>query len=107
MRILAHNRAVTQGDGDLVLGASASLVEGNWDWPIHGLRHPPTDTTSGWYIWTGVYTEADDFFRPLHASHLVERCPELLPLLEFPPGSRFLIAPGHEDVWHDPGLLDV
>jgi hypothetical protein len=43
----------------------------------------------------------------MHQSHLVERVPELEPLLILPPGMRFLIAPGHEDVWEDLSLLDV
>jgi hypothetical protein len=48
-----------------------------------------------------------DYFVPLHASHLVERLPEVAAYLSLPPGSRFLIAPGHEDVWTDESLLDL
>ncbi|WP_455835850.1 immunity protein Imm33 domain-containing protein [Pseudarthrobacter siccitolerans] len=36
-----------------VLGASRPLISNDWDWPVHGLRHPPADGTSGWYVWTG------------------------------------------------------
>ncbi|WP_441349041.1 immunity protein Imm33 domain-containing protein [Streptomyces sp. G2] len=86
---------------------SASLIEGGWDWPLHGLRHPPTASTSGWYVWTGHLSGDDDFFQPWHLSHLVDQEPSLLRLLEMPPGTRFVIAPGYEDVWHDPSLLEV
>jgi hypothetical protein len=90
---------------DGIVGASRSLIDGSWTWPVHGLRHPPEEETSGWYVWTGDLSDAADFFSPWHASHLIERCPELAHLLDLPPGSRFLIAPGHEDVWQDPSLL--
>jgi hypothetical protein len=76
--------------------------------PINGLRHPPEGTTNGWYLWSGEhFSEAPDFFVPLHAWHLHQRCPELLKYLGLAPGWRFLIAPGHEDVWFDSNLLSV
>ena len=73
--------------------------------PIHGLREHPTTSTNGWYIWAGEFSDAPDFFDPLHAHHLHERCPDVMPYLALPPGYRFLIATGHEDVWFDPSLL--
>jgi len=48
-----------------------------------------------------------DFFVPLHAEHLIERCPQVAPLLDLPPGSRFLVALNYLDTWDDPTLLDV
>ncbi|WP_437180669.1 immunity protein Imm33 domain-containing protein [Paenarthrobacter ureafaciens] len=93
--------------GNDMLGASRSLIENEWEWPVHGLRHPPERGTSGWYVWTGDLSQDDDFFQPWHASHLVERCPSLGHLLRLPPGTRFLFAPGYEDVWEDPSLLEV
>jgi hypothetical protein len=92
---------------DPVLGVSSSLVNGDWQWPVHGLRHLPEGQTNGWYIWTGDLSTAADFFKPLHQSHLVQRVPGLERFLALPPGMRFLIAPGHEDVWEDPSLLEV
>lgn len=75
--------------------------------PINGLRHPPANGTTGWYIWAGeTLSDADDFFLPLHVEHLAEWCPAVLPYLGLPPGWRFLIADGYEDLWFDPGLLD-
>jgi hypothetical protein len=38
---------------------------------------------------------------------VAEWCPAVLPYLELPPGWRFLIALGHEDVWEDPSLLNI
>lgn len=76
--------------------------------PINGLRHPPQGDTTGWYFWAGEeFSEAADFFEPLHMEHLVERCPEILPYLGLPPGWRFLIAPDYEDVWFDESLLKI
>ena len=74
--------------------------------PINGLRHPPTPGVTGWYIWAGESLSEDpDFFAPLHVTHLDERCPEVVPYLALPPGWRFLLAPGYEDVWFDASLL--
>ena len=74
--------------------------------PLNGLRHR-RGKTSGWFIWAGEELgEAGDFFAPTHLRHLVDRCPEVLPMLGLGEGWRFLIAPGHEDVWFDSSLLD-
>ena len=75
--------------------------------PLNGLRHRPVDGTSGWYFWAGeLLSDADDFFAPYHLVHLEETRPELLPYLALPPGWRFLIAPGQEDVWFDESLFE-
>ena len=89
------------------LGASRSLIDGAWDWPVHGLRHAVAGDTSGWFVWTGEWTSTSDFFSPWHEDHLVSAVPEVQHLLSLPPGSRFLLAPGYQDVWHDPSLLEV
>ena len=87
-------------------GVSQGLASGaDVNWPVHGLRHRPKGDTSGWYIWTGDLSEADDFFVPLHPSHFADRLPEVIAELAAPPGTRFLIAPGHRDVWFDASLL--
>ena len=76
--------------------------------PINGLRHPPEGAATGWYFWRGEnLSEADDFFAPLHVWHLDDQLPEVVPYLALPPGWRFLLAPGHEDVWFDQALLDL
>ena len=76
-------------------------------WPLHGLRHPPGPTDTGWYLWAGDWSEDADFFEPLHVSHLDEIRPEVVPFLALPPGSRFLLAPDYQDVWEDRSLLDI
>jgi len=91
--------------GDLKVGISRGVSADAA--PIHGLRHPPEEGTTGWYLWTGDLIDADDFFEPLHVKHLHERCPEVIPYLALTPGWRFLIAPGQEDIWHDETLLRV
>jgi len=76
--------------------------------PINGLRHPSTEDTSGWYIWCGEqFSEASDFFSPLHTYHLYEDYPEIAKLLGLPPGYRFLLAGDYLDVWYDASLLNI
>jgi hypothetical protein len=93
--------------GDLRMGVSRSLLAGDWEWPIHGLRHKPEAGTSGWYCWTGELSDAPDFFVPIHQRHLVARIPELVEYLRLPPRSRLLLAPDYVDVWEDPALLQI
>ena len=76
--------------------------------PLNALRHVPEAGTCGWYLWWGEeLSDAPDFFQPLHVSHLDRYCSEIVPYLSLPPGWRVLLAPGHEDVWYDAGLLDA
>ncbi|HEX5750645.1 MAG TPA: hypothetical protein VFZ09_30740 [Archangium sp.] len=76
--------------------------------PINGLRHRIQGDTTGWYIWAGDEPSAEpDFFQPVHVAHLAEWCPLALKFLGLPPGWRFLVADGYEDVWEDPSLLDT
>jgi hypothetical protein len=89
------------------LGASESLVSGEWTWPVQGMRHPSEADTSGWYWWSGEWSDADDFFLSWHAVHLVERCPRVAEFLDAPPGTRVLLGPGYVDVWTDKALLDI
>lgn len=88
------------------VGISRSVRDGQI--PLNGMRHPLEDGTTGWFIWAGEELSSDpDFFVPLHAEHLAEWCPEVLPYLALPPGWRFLLAPDYEDVWPDASLLSI
>ncbi len=104
---MKHGQAGEHVDECAIVGVSATVMNGVWDWPLHGLRHRPVGQTTGWYLWTGELSDDDDFFRPWHQHHLLERAPSLARLLEYPPGTRFLVAPGHEDVWTDASLLEA
>lgn len=74
--------------------------------PINGLRHHREGNSSGWYIWCGEeYSSDPNFFAPLHASHLLERCPEIVKLLGLPPGYRFLFVGDYLDIWFDETLV--
>jgi hypothetical protein len=76
--------------------------------PVNGLRHPPTENMSGWFIWCGPELSEDpEFFAPLHVSHLEEKCPEVLEFLGLPAGYRFLLAGDYVDVWFDAKLLVI
>jgi|ERR1044072_2588518 hypothetical protein len=86
------------------IGVSDNVRSG--EAPLNGLRHLPTNDTCGWYIWAGAEIgKESDFFKPVHVFHLSEDLPEVLKFLSLPPGWRFLLAPGYEDVWYDPSLL--
>lgn len=75
--------------------------------PVNGLRHAPAGHTTGWYIWAGEELSEDaGFFQPLHVEHLKALCPQVIPYLALPPGWRFLLADGHEDVWFDPAIVN-
>jgi hypothetical protein len=90
----------------LKLGVSENFFSGVL--PLNGLRHPQERDTCGWYLWAGEeLSEADDFFQPMHAYHLVERCPSVRKYLALPAGWRFLVAGDYEDVWFDAKLLEV
>ena len=91
-------------DNDTVVGLSRNVRPSAF--PLHGLRHLPTGQTCGWYIWAGDYSDADDFFEPVHVAHLTELCPHVLPYLGLAPGWRFLLAPDYADVWYDVALLN-
>ncbi|MEV0158386.1 hypothetical protein AB0H57_32570 [Micromonospora sp. NPDC050686] len=73
--------------------------------PVNALRHPLWKRSSGWYIWSGE--DFPEVFEPQHVVHVVELLPEIEPYLDLPPGWRFLLAPGCEDVWQDDSLFDV
>ena len=90
---------------DTKLGISRSVAHGVY--PIHGLRHPPESTTSGWFVYAGEFSQDSQFFEPIHVAHVTNRCPEILPYLGLPPGWRFLLAQDYVDVWFDESLVKI
>lgn len=69
--------------------------------PIYGIRY-----RSGWFIWSGEYSDADDFFQPVCAAHLVDYYPKIIHYLGLAPGWAFIInRDGYEDVWFDEQYL--
>jgi len=75
--------------------------------PLNALRHPAQGSTCGWYIWGGELSQDPAFFESLHACHLSQYVPELVPFLALEPGWRVLLIKGRTDVWYDPALLKV
>lgn len=75
---------------------------------IHGLRHKPKNGTNGWYIWSGDYSDAPDFFKPICVEHLNNYInKDLKEYLDLPPGYRFLLdGNNYEDVWFDHRLIE-
>ena len=93
-------------DDGFMIGISRNFDPNNF--PINGLRHPLTETTTGWYIWSGEqFSDEPDFFIPIHAAHLNEKSVEMIKYLGLAPGWRFLFAPTQEEVWFDAQLLRV
>ncbi|HEY8563615.1 MAG TPA: hypothetical protein VIL74_24765 [Pyrinomonadaceae bacterium] len=75
--------------------------------PLNGLRIPPGGSTCGWFLWAGEeMSQNDDYFKPLHVIHLIEKYPKALKYLGLPPGWRFLFAGDYEDAWLDEKLLN-
>lgn len=75
--------------------------------PVNGMRLRPDEGTTGWFIWAGdELSQAPDFFVPLHVSHLNEWSPRVIKFMGLPPGWRFLVSDGYEDVWEDKSLLE-
>jgi len=76
--------------------------------PFHGLRHPTTPDTTGWYLWCGEeFSQDPKFFQPVHTGHVYQNCPEIRRLLGLAPGYRFLLAADYLDVWFDQSLLRI
>ncbi len=90
-------------DLNLKLGISQGVKEGIR--PIHGMRVKEENGTSGWYIWAGEWSDAPDFFAPLHGHHIEEWADIVMPYLGLPEGWRFLITETYEDVWEDLDLI--
>ena len=73
--------------------------------PINGMRHPSEKGTTGWFIWTGDYSEREDFFQPMCAEHLLQKRPDIIKYLGLEVGYRFLADKnGYEDIWFDEKL---
>jgi len=93
---------------DLTLKVGISQNFDPSHYPLNGFRHPLEGDTTGWYIWSGEnFSDHADFFVPIHAAHLLTRAPILIKYLGLEPGWRFLVAPGHEDMWFDKTILMI
>jgi hypothetical protein len=108
----AAQRAITEQYGsayvppraDEILGVALDSMD---CLPLNALRHPAEAGTCGWYIWGGELSQDPAFFSSLHAEHLPDYAPELVPFLALEPGWRVLIIQGRTDVWYDAELLKV
>jgi hypothetical protein len=90
--------------GHLKVGIARNMGTGLL--PLNGVRHLPVGDTTGWYLWAGETLPLDeDFFQPMHLTHLYQRCPQVLPYLGMASGWRFLLAPNYEDIWFDASAL--
>lgn len=86
-------------DYDLKLGLAMDTLR---DMPITGVRTAPENGTDGWYIWGGEYSDAPDFFKPVHVHHVLELLPMIAKYLALAPGFKFIVDDeGYEDVWFE------
>lgn len=100
----AHSSLWRPINKKLRVGVSANLDED----PINGLRHPSEKGTTGWFIWTGDYSESEDFFQPMCAEHLLQLRPDIIKYLGLDIGYRFLADKnGYEDIWYDEKLKNI
>ncbi|PPJ22352.1 hypothetical protein C5E45_23535 [Nocardia nova] len=69
--------------------------------PIYGTRLELGDGDNvGWFLHCGEFSDATDFYGPVHTDHLKQLLPQVISYLRLPPGSRFIIDDrGYEDVW--------
>jgi hypothetical protein len=86
----------------LMIGCSDNLKKE----PINGLRYPIEGQITGWYIWSGEFSNDTNFFKPICAEHLLQIRPEIIKYLGLDIGFRFLAdSNGYEDIWFDKQLL--
>jgi hypothetical protein len=79
----------TSSPFEKLIGVAVSSFD-TFEMPVNGLRHPDQSHNGiNWYIWAGRYSEADDFFKPVHIYHLLEVCPKAIRYLGLPPGGGF------------------
>ncbi len=75
---------------------------------LNGLRHKAEKGKICWYIWSGEYSEKEDFFKPVCAEYFLQQNPKTIKYLGLDDGFRFLITEsGYEDVWFDENLLET
>ena len=89
---------------DLKVGITQNIKEGAK--PIHGLRIKEEHGTSGWYFWSGEWSNKEDFFEPIHGTHIKDYSNLILPYLGLPEGSRFIIDESYEDIWFDKSIIE-
>lgn len=111
MNLIAKQKEICSSAGSGFTLPNASDVVGfamvtkELDQPLHGLRRAPEEHTAGWYLWRGEFSEADDFFAPLHVSCLEKHCYDAMEFLALSPGWRFLSKGSYRDVWYVKALL--
>ncbi|WP_423236987.1 immunity protein Imm33 domain-containing protein [Burkholderia multivorans] len=69
--------------------------------PVYGTRISlPAGGNVSWFFHCGEYSDAADFYQPVHTDHLAELLPAVIKYLRLPHGSKFIIDDnGFEDVW--------
>lgn len=101
-----HGSVFSPSPDYLKLGISLEVRSGVM--PLKGMRHPPEEGATGWFIWAGeTLSSDDDFFVPLHIKHIDEWSSLVRPYLGLSQGWRFLVTTTQADVWFDGELLKI
>jgi hypothetical protein len=83
----AYGADYTPPDPGSRVGIALATLGGT---PIQGVRHRPTETTCGWYIYAGrEWSDDANFYQPLCVEHMAEYSKFALPFLALPPGWCF------------------
>jgi hypothetical protein len=69
--------------------------------PVYGSRVAlPEGGNISWFFHCGEYSDAPDFYQPVHVEHLEEMFPSVVRYLRLPTGAKFVIDDqSFEDVW--------
>jgi len=71
--------------------------------PIVGARiYPRPDEPISWFFYCGEYSDAVDFYQPIHLCHAIQLMPEIKDYLCLDYGYKIIIdKSGYEDVWRE------
>ncbi|MCG2612785.1 hypothetical protein LZZ85_00780 [Terrimonas sp. NA20] len=103
----SYGAAFLESPFDHIVGIALDSFK-TFEMPVNGLRNPlEVAGYAEWYLWCGEFSDADDFFQPVHVHHLLQLCPKAIRYLGLAPGWRFLFDNVYEDVWYDENLLNI
>jgi hypothetical protein len=86
---------------DQLCAVSDGVDEGD---AAQGVRYSAPEHMTGWYITTARYNGDHRSLRVEHVAHLLERRPDIAPLLALPPGYRFDVNGTAVQAWRDPAV---
>lgn len=86
---------------DQMVAVSVGVYEGD---PVQGVRYHAPDHMTGWYATTARFNGDTRTLTVEHLYHLTAKRPDLARYVALPPGYRFDMTGGSDDVWFDVGV---